>query len=306
MHLLDKESPDRSGGRRRLLARGLGLLGSWLGAVWEVTAQTGPIEDAWPGRLSGVLLARVADPDIDPTGYLVSEKFDGVRALWDGRTLRSRSGRTLAAPADFLARLPPVALDGELWLGHGRFDEVSALVRRRRSRPGDWAQVQYLVFELPWGAGRFDERAGRIRQIVEAAGWAQLRAVDQAVVEDRTALQVRLQTVIEAGGEGLMLHQADAPHVSGRSDTLLKLKPVHDDEALVIGHTAGQGRYRGMLGALQVRNADGVAFLVGSGLSDRERLHPPSVGSRIIYSSRGQTSYGVPRFATFVRMSDEP
>jgi DNA ligase-1 len=286
--------------------RGLGVLGGWLGAVWEVTARSDAVEEVLPGQRSGVLLARVADPDIDPTGYLVSEKFDGVRALWDGRALRSRSGRPLVAPEDFIARLPPVALDGELWLGRGRFEEISALVRRRRPRPGDWDAVRYPVFELPGGSGRFDERAQRLREVVDATAWPQLQAVEQAPVPDRAALQVRLQSVIAAGGEGLMLHRADAPHVSGRSDTLLKLKPVHDDEALVIGHTAGQGRLQGLLGALQVRNADGVVFLVGTGFSDAQRLRPPPVGSRIIYSCRGQTSHGVPRFASFVRMSDEP
>lgn len=298
--------PSSREGRRRLLTRGLGLLGGWLGAVWEVAARSGGVEEVPPGQRSGVLLARVADPDIDPAGYLVSEKFDGVRALWDGRMLRSRSGRLLTAPSDFTARLPPVALDGELWLGRRRFEEVSALVRRRRPRPGDWDQVRYLVFELPGGDGRFDERAQRLQQVVEATAWPQLQAVEQSRVEDRAALRARLQAVLDAGGEGLMLHRADAPHVSGRSDTLLKLKPVHDDEALVIGHTAGQGRLQGLLGALQVRNADGVVFLVGSGFSDAQRLRPPPIGSRIIYSCRGQTSHGVPRFASFVRMSDEP
>ncbi|MFX8199554.1 hypothetical protein ABTL12_20030, partial [Acinetobacter baumannii] len=63
------------------------------------------------------LLARTAPPGIDPRPYLVSEKLDGVRALWDGEALRFRSGRAIAAPAWFLAALPKTALDGELWIG---------------------------------------------------------------------------------------------------------------------------------------------------------------------------------------------
>ena len=56
-----------------------------------------------------LMLARDAKLDIDPAGYLVSEKFDGVRAVWDGRTLRFRSGLPVNAPDWFLARLPGAA-----------------------------------------------------------------------------------------------------------------------------------------------------------------------------------------------------
>lgn len=290
--------------QRRLFMAGLGTVGAWLGAVWQAVAQTQPIDEPQVGRSSGVLLARTADPAIDPEGFLVSEKFDGVRALWDGRTLRTRTGQTLKAPRDFLDRLPSETLDGELWLGRGRFEEVSALVRRQRPGPDAWSEVQYLVFEMPRAGGRFDERVARIRQIVGRTQWPQLQAVEQVEVVGRTALQARLRAVLDAGGEGLMLHRADAPNMGGRSGVLLKLKPVHDDEALVIGHAPGQGRLAGLLGALQVRNADGVVFQVGTGFTDAERRDPPPVGALILYRFRGQTSHGVPRFASFVRRSD--
>ena len=77
-----------------------------------------------------ILLANVLGPNVDVTQYLVSEKYDAVRAIWDGKTLKFRSGRAAAAPARFLAKLPPAALDGELWLARGRFDDLSAIVRK--------------------------------------------------------------------------------------------------------------------------------------------------------------------------------
>jgi hypothetical protein len=64
---------------------------------------------AWLGSLGAPalalepLLAKSAPAGIDPKPYLVSEKFDGVRALWDGQVLKFRSGRTVTAPAWFLA-----------------------------------------------------------------------------------------------------------------------------------------------------------------------------------------------------------
>ena len=58
---------------------------------------------AFAKPMPGVQLARDAPKGVSPRGYLVSEKYDGVRALWDGSVLRFRSGRTVAAPDWFTA-----------------------------------------------------------------------------------------------------------------------------------------------------------------------------------------------------------
>ena len=240
----------------------------------------------------------------DPAPYLVSEKYDGVRGVWDGRTLRFRSGRVVPAPAWFSARLPREPLDGELWLGRGRFDALSALVRKELPVEAEWRAVRYLVFELPGGAGGFAERAQRLDAIVRAAAWPQLAAVEQTPIADRKALQRRLAATVAQGGEGLVLHLADAPYRGGRSGTVFKLKPSLDTEATVVAHHPGRGKYAGRLGALEVRTPEGRQFLIGSGLSDAQRRDPPAVGSQITYRYRGLTSHGLPRFASFLRVHD--
>ncbi len=55
----------------------------------------------------------------------------------------------LPAPAWFLAVLPPVALDGELWLGRRRFDALSGLLRREDPEDPLWREVRYMLFDLP-------------------------------------------------------------------------------------------------------------------------------------------------------------
>ena len=52
----------------------------------------------------------------DPTGWLMSEKLDGMRALWDGQgNLWSRAGHVVHAPEWFKQKLPGgLVLDGEL------------------------------------------------------------------------------------------------------------------------------------------------------------------------------------------------
>lgn len=260
----------------------------------------GPAHAALP-----LLLAPEADALIDPAGWLVSEKLDGVRAAWDGRQLRFRSGRVVPAPAWFLSRLPATPLDGELWLGRGRFDEVSGLVRRDEPDETAWHEVRYMLFELPGAPGTFAERARTLVRIADAADAPALQAVPQQEVPDRPALMRWLDRVLEAGGEGLMLNRADAHYLTGRSAALLKLKRQQDAEATVLAHLPGRGRHAGRLGALRVRSDDGLVFDLGTGFTDTDREQPPPPGSRVTFAYRGRTPQGVPRFASFVRMRAE-
>lgn len=256
-----------------------------------------------------ILLANVLGPGIDVTQYLVSEKYDGVRAIWDGKKLRFRSGREVPAPAWFIAKLPPVSLDGELWLARRKFDELSGIVRKTEPVDDEWKRVNYMIFEMPdteMKLGSFEQRYARIREVVAAANWSQLQAVEQTRVAGRAELKRRFDAIVKAGAEGLMLHLADAPYVTGRSDVLLKLKPLLDTEATVIRHIPGKGKHTGRLGALEVKTKDGTVFRLGTGFSDAVRDNPPPIGSLVTYTYREITPSGKPRFASFLRIRDDP
>ena len=252
-----------------------------------------------------LLLANVYRDEIDLAAYLVSEKLDGVRAVWDGQTLRFRSGNRVNAPAWFTAPLPKTPLDGELWLARGQFDRLSGIVRREQPVDAEWREVRYMIFELPGAPGTFAERAGRMREIVAAAKVPWLAEIPQLPAVDRKTLQKMLAATVKAGGEGLMLHRADAPYETGRSDTLLKLKPWLDAEAVVVAHLPGKGKYAGQLGALRVRAPDGREFRLGTGFSDAQRRNPPPIGSVVTYRYRELTGKGLPRFASFLRIRPE-
>lgn len=251
-------------------------------------------------RLPPMLAVR-APAHLDPSAYWVSEKLDGVRARWDGQVLRLRNGAAIMAPAWFVAPLPPVALDGELWAGRGSFDRLSGIVRRARAADDDWKAVRYMLFELPGAAGDFSARLQRLQRIADdaAAGW--IAVVPQRRVPDRPALDALFREVVAGGGEGLMLHRAEAHWTPGRSDALLKLTPFQDDEATVTGHVPGRGRHVGRLGALEVIDAEGRRFRVGSGFTDAQRAAPPPVGATITFRFRERTPQGKPRFPVFLR-----
>jgi DNA ligase 1 len=257
------------------------------------------------GDAPAILLANVYRQQVDVSRYLVSEKLDGVRAVWDGHDLRFRSGKNIHAPAWFLAGLPKQPLDGELWLERGSFDRLSGIVRRDVPDDKEWQEVRYMIFELPGETGGFRERTGKIRRLVLQANVPWLREIEQFSVVDRSSLKKRLNEVVQAGGEGLMLHLADAPYETGRSDVLLKVKPWQDTEAVVVGYQAGKGKYAGVMGALRLEMPDGRHFLLGTGLSDLQRRNPPAIGATVTYRYRDLTSSGLPRFASFLRVREE-
>jgi DNA ligase-1 len=114
-------------------------------------------------------------------------------------------------------------------------------------------------------------------------------------------LQALLKQTVKEGGEGLVLHRANALWSPGRSDALFKLKPMPDEEARVLAHLPGKGRQAGRMGALLLALPDGQQFALGTGFSDAQRAEPPPVGAFVTYRYRDHTPRGLPRFASFLR-----
>ena len=259
-----------------------------------------------------MILAKTLPENVDVRDYWVSEKYDGVRGYWDGkqRQMYSRNGTVIALPNDFAAQLPDISLDGELWIGRGQFERVVSVVRDAQPDDTAWKQVKYMVFELPDSQnqyGDFTQRMGRIERITQNINAPNIQAVKQWRVRDRAELLRQLDTITQAGGEGLMLHLASAPYQTGRSDALYKLKLRQDAEATVIGYVAGTGKYAGKVGSLRVRTENGREFNVGGGLNDALRAQPPAIGSVITYQFNGLTKKGQPRFPRFLRVRvDKP
>jgi DNA ligase 1 len=282
------------------LAAGIFLACSLAAEEIDLTGAT-PATDKQTPHL---LLANVWNPSIDPTGWWMSEKYDGLRGYWDGRKLWSRQGNIIHAPDYFLAELPrDVALDGELWIGHGKFEETISIVRSER--PDDrWKRVHFMVFDAPQAKGTFEQRMQLLRATFPQDNRF-VRVVVQECCQGVAQLLAERDRVVRLGGEGLMLRQPESVYEAGRSPTLLKVKPYDDAEATVIAYEPGKGKFAGKLGAVRVRTDDGREFSIGSGFTDAQRESPPPVGTVITYRFRGLTAKGLPRFPSYLRVRQD-
>ena len=104
-----------------------------------------------------LLLAETWDGEMDPSGWLMSEKLDGVRAWWDGKVFISRGGNRYFAPDWFTRGLPLEVLDGELWIGRRNFQRTVSIVRRH-DETELWKEVRFVVFDAPAEQAAFEKR----------------------------------------------------------------------------------------------------------------------------------------------------
>ncbi|MGB3727197.1 MAG: DNA ligase [Glaciecola sp.] len=241
----------------------------------------------------------------DVKQYLISEKYDGIRAVWKDGVLRTRSGNVIHAPSWFTQALPNVWLDGELWYQRGNFEYVASTVTKQIPVDEQWQNIRYMVFDAPDFSHTFEQRYAHYLLLVLQMNVSYIQAVKQFELSDEEALQKVLREYEAKGAEGLMLHKANAMYRAGRSEQVLKLKSYHDREAKVLKHQQGKGQYANKMGALLVSyiNKEGqdIRFKIGTGFSLTERDSPPAVGSIITFRHYGFTKRGVPRFASFIR-----
>ncbi|MET1116396.1 MAG: DNA ligase D [Comamonas sp.] len=226
-----------------------------------------------PATLEPQLATLVAE--IPAGNWLVESKFDGYRVMvrieGDAVRIFTRNGN------DWTDKLQPLAraiaalgvtsawLDGEIVV----LDDAGVPNLHRLQNAIDSAQASDIVlfaFDLPY-LGDSDLRALPLHA---------RRGVLQQLLEGRESAQLRLSQVIDAapeqllsaacklGLEGVMVKQADAPYVSGRTETWLKLKCQLRQEFAVIGYTPRTGATREVGSLLLGYYENGVLHSAGA------------------------------------------
>lgn len=250
-----------------------------------------------------------------PNGWYLSEKYDGYRAVWDGKDFRSRNNNIFEAPKWFKDWLPAgIALDGELFIGRGKFEECG-IFRRKVPDDAEWRKfdVKYQIFDSPTAAGVFENRQKFITDLikkkcdcVKTGDKCPLILTKQTKVKDEAQVMKIYEDLVKKGAEGVMLRSPASPYEAKRTAHLLKVKPSFDDECKIIGYKAGTGKYTGKLGAFKcelVKDSK-IKFDI-SGMNDAIRAsyktsHP--VGTIVTFEHKGFNKSGVPRHPNYVRI----
>ena len=261
-----------------------------------------------------LMLLKTYQPGLVVLGWVMSEKLDGVRAYCDGEKLISRQGTVFTPPSWFIENFPPFELDGELWLGRGRFSETTSIVNTVIPDQR-WKELTYNIFEVPNQKGGLMKRLAVLQEYLGEHPNKFIQVIPQNKIQSNEQMDSELQRIINAGGEGLVVRNPKELYQTGRLESALKVKQKQDAECIVKGYTDGKGKYHDKVGALvceliasQVERLfpkllaeDKLSIKIGSGLSDAQRANPPKIGTVITFQYMGLTKTGLPRFPVFLR-----
>lgn len=250
--------------------------------------------------------------------WYMSEKYDGIRAFWTGKELRTRSMRKFTCvPSWFIKKLPRgIPLDGEIIVPNKPFQYFSSLSITKEEDP-KWKEVEYKVFDMPIPNVSFEERLNRLRKIkgIDLVEFIKLKNIKA----DFKKVNEYFRKVVEKGGEGVILIKADSHYLPKRVKHCLKYKKEMSGEAEVIGYCEGFGKYYQKLGKFKCKiPKTGKTFYCGTGLSDELRnmyhfdktvcylidddkphLKAPRIGDIITFNCMEILPSGIPRMSVF-------
>lgn len=159
---------------------------------------------------------------VDPSGWIASEKYDGVMAIIDGGIVRSRHGRRMAAPSWYTDELPDLRLVGELWIARGAFSRLQSAISTRGST---WHEVELHIFDVA-APEPYSERMAALRRLTLPP---HIKIVDSTTIRDRQHLDGMETAIVRGGGEGVMLRRPDSPFRPGYAGDIIKVKRMHPD-----------------------------------------------------------------------------
>ena len=256
-----------------------------------------------------VMKAKPWDKTRDTKGWIIEEKFDGIRARWMDQKFYSQTKHVLPVHPEIinLAKLEfgTTEYDMEISCGRGNFQKTSSVVRNTHSTVNQWLGVKFHIFDfIPTDEGT---TCAERKEILRGTsfGFGNFQVVPQlGTVMSNGHVDEELKVMEYCDGEGLILRNPDAPYHFGYTKDMYKVKGFIEDEVIVIGYTEGDGHNEGVMGALICRQLDGKKFKVGTGFTDHDRANPPAINSIITIKFFKYTDKGVPRHAVYKGIRD--
>lgn len=230
----------------------------------------------------------------DGEWFSLSQKLNGIRATYVQGKMISRQGKEIkglehiAIPLGWLNEdiKQDFVYDGELIrknknriLDNENFRLTTSIVN---SEDGDKSEIEFVIFDmLPYDefiAGASKAKYKERRELMQVSMW---RVDDDSsdsihIVPifyqgtDQSEIDKQLAIADEFGYENLMLNK-DAVYECKRVTSLIKIKSFKFSDLRIVGYEEGDGKYKGMLGAVIV-DYKGNSVNVGSGFEEAERV----------------------------------
>jgi DNA ligase-1 len=213
-----------------------------------------------------------------PLPTLVSEKLNGIRAIWNPEANRFQTKRHKFWRPWMTEKIwgknvtpPTVALDGEFYIPGAPLGTIaSACGVTILEDPG--VDIIYGVFDVivPITSAR------RRITLLDSLTHLPCEFVQHILCETREELQGIYDHFKSRNAEGIVCRHVNSPYAHGvRSSLVHKLKFFKEIEVTVIDFVEGEGKFSGTLGAMLVRDAAGRVFSTGGGEmtnEDRNRV----------------------------------
>ncbi|MAG27720.1 hypothetical protein CMI47_19485 [Candidatus Pacearchaeota archaeon] len=286
-----------------------------------IGASTKTVNKVFPGLIPtfDVSLAQKFDHArvAEKSTVCVEPKLDGIRCfaiVRDGEAqLFARSGKMITNFDNTIGRdiagLGDGCYDGEL-MGE---DFVSLMRQAYRKEGVDTSATYLSLFDFlsldEWKSGNTTmtcrDRYKELSQRVGAKKCESVKVITRyEIVPDIEKIETLHRIFVDAGFEGAMIKDLDAPYKFGRGYEVMKLKSFHDVDLIIDSLEEGTGKHVGKLGSVTV-TFNGVEVRVGSGFSDalRETVwQSPKdfIGRMIEVRYQEVTPDGSLRFPTFV------
>ena len=196
--------------------------------------------------------------------------------------IKSKLTKLIAAGRQHL--VAGFVLDGEV-IGNS-FQELMRQARRKSDTQADdsvfniFDVIPIVDFNRGYWNAQLHKRIDileKMRPVIDSMPNVELLPhlmVDLDFAEGKDQLERYAKDNVNAGFEGIMIKDIDAPYVCKRSTDWLKWKPTITVDLSIIGVDEGTGRNLGRLGALLCEGTDDgkhITVNVGSGFSDEDR-----------------------------------
>jgi DNA ligase 1 len=180
-----------------------------------------------PQDINTYLNNETSKPNHIKGDWFISEKYDGIRAIWNGRKLITRNGEEFSFVPEFFTKLlpPNVSLDGELVIPNKQSSYFSNITSKTEF-DDKWNGIVYRVFDTPHPKAPFHKRLVFLKKIINKINTQKIQIVQftpiKQIQQNLINIHNHFINITKNGGKGIILIHKNNIYVPKKTKYLLK------------------------------------------------------------------------------------